>query len=130
MLPVDLPDVRAEVAAALDRYEAALMANGLDELDHLFWDDPRTVRLGATENLYGIEAIRAFRRQRPAAGLARTVLHTQITTFGRDVAVAHREFERGGQAGRQTQTWVRTAAGWQVVSAHVSSLGTSSTQKG
>jgi hypothetical protein len=72
----------------------------------------------------GIDAIRAFRQSRPSAGLARTLARTVITTFGRDFATAMTEFQREGQAkvGRQSQTWVRFAAGWRVVAAHVSFL--------
>lgn len=124
MESVNLPETVAEVAAALDRYEDALVHNRVEVLDELFWDSPHTVRYGASENLYGNEAIRVFRRERPSAGLARTVVRTEITTFGRDYAVAHREFTRTGASkpGRQTQTWVRTPGGWRVVSAHVSPL--------
>lgn len=121
-METNLPDVVAEVTQALDLYEDALVNNRLDVLDALFWDSPQTVRMGATENLYGIEAIRAFRQGRPASALARTVTRTQVTTFGRDFAVAHREYLRAGVPGRQTQTWVRTPEGWKVVSAHVSAL--------
>lgn len=53
---------------------------------------PHTVRYGATENLYGYEAIRAFRAGRPAAGLARTILKTAITTYGDNMATANIEF--------------------------------------
>jgi hypothetical protein len=121
MEPVNLPEVAAEVAAVLERYEDALVNNRVDVLDELFWDDPRTVRLGASENLYGIDAIREFRKARPSAGLARTIVRTEITTFGRDFAVTHREFTRSGaKPGRQTQTLVRMGAGWRIVSAHVS----------
>ncbi len=122
MEPINLPEVVAEVAEALDRYEDALVNNLVDVLDELFWDAPQTVRFGAGEALYGIDEIRAFRLARPTAGLARTLVKTQITTFGRDFAVAHREFLRptSPKSGRQTQTWVRTEAGWKVVSAHVS----------
>jgi hypothetical protein len=122
---VNLPEVVAEVAAVLERYEDALMNNKVDVLDELFWDDPRTVRLGAGENLYGIEAIRQFRNARPTAGLARTVVRTEITTFGHDFAVTHREFTRAGnpKPGRQTQTLVRSSRGWRIVSAHISNLG-------
>lgn len=122
-MELNLDDVVAEVTAALERYEDALVNNRVDVLDELFWDSPHTVRLGASENLYGTDEIQAFRRSRPSRGLARTVTRTQITTFGRDFAVAHREFHREGQApGRQTQTWVRMPEGWRVVSAHVSHL--------
>jgi len=124
MEPVNLPDVTAEVAQALERYEDALVHNKVEVLDALFWNSPHTVRFGAGENLYGRDAILAFRQSRPPAGLARTVTRTQITTFGTDFAVAHREFIREGhlKPGRQTQTWIRTPEGWRVASAHVSSL--------
>ncbi len=124
MEPVNLPDVEAEVAAALELYEDALVNNKVDVLDGLFWNSPRTVRFGAAENLYGRDEILAFRRSRPSAGLARTVTRTQIITFGRDFAVAHREFTRAGNSkpGRQTQTWIRTDEGWKVASAHVSQM--------
>jgi len=122
MVPINLPEVVAEVAACLERYEDALVTNKVEVLDELFLDAAQTVRYGAAETLYGIEEIRAFRQARPSVGLARTVTRTAITTFGRDFAVAHREFTRQGnpKPGRQTQTWVRTDAGWRVVSAHVS----------
>ena len=82
-----------------------------------------TVRYGANENLVGIEAIRAFRKARSPAGLARALRNTVITTYGRDFAVASTLFHRGslvGKVGRQMQSWVRFADGWKVVAAHVS----------
>jgi hypothetical protein len=121
---INLPDVVAEVTAAFARYEDALVTNRIDVLDELFWPSAATVRYGAGENLVGIDAIRAFRAARPSAGLARTLAATVITTFGRDFATAMTEFRREGNAaiGRQSQTWVRLAAGWRVVAAHVSYL--------
>lgn len=95
---VDRPAILAEVTAAFYQYEEALVSNNIEALDALFWHDPRTVRLGAGENLYGIEAIRAFRAARPAAGLARDLRHTTITTFGADMAVCSTEFTREGSA--------------------------------
>lgn len=119
---IDLPEVQAEVRAAFARYEDALVHNRVEVLDELFWTDPRTIRYGAGENLYGIEAIRAFRNARPSQGLARTLQRTVITTYGRDTATAMTEFRRAGSSkvGRQSQTWVRMAEGWRVVAAHVS----------
>lgn len=76
-------------------------------LDELFWGDPRTIRYGAAEVLYGIEAIRAFRRDRPAQGLARTLLRTVLTSFGRDFATASTLFTRDSaedKLGRQQQS--------------------------
>jgi hypothetical protein len=119
---INLPEIHAEVSAVFARYEHALVNNLLDELDALFWPSAHTVRYGAAENLHGIDAIRAFRAARPAAGLARRLQDTVITTYGRDMATAMTLFSRSGSAklGRQSQTWVRFAQGWQVVAAHVS----------
>ena len=123
-MDINTPEIHAEVSAVFARYEAALVGNDVAVLDELFWPSEFTVRYGAAEQLRGIEAIRAFRLARPAVGLARSLAHTVITTFGRDFATAMTEFNRSGQAsiGRQSQTWVRMAEGWRVVAAHVSVL--------
>ncbi|MGE3349010.1 MAG: oxalurate catabolism protein HpxZ [Ramlibacter sp.] len=123
-LAINLPDVLAEVTAVFARYEQALVSNDVAVLDELFHDHPLTLRYGATENLYGYDAIRAFRAARPAQGLARELMNTVITTYGRDFATANTEFRRKGsdKTGRQSQTWLRTPAGWRVVAAHVSLL--------
>ncbi len=124
MMDINKPEVVAEVQAAFDRYEQALVSNDVQVLDELFWNSPLTIRYGATENLYGYEEIQSFRAGRSAQGLARTLAKTVITTYGQDMATANTEFMRSGVArvGRQSQTWMRTAAGWRVVSAHVSLL--------
>ncbi len=121
-LELNRPDVLAEVQAVFARYEDALVNNRVEVLDELFWDSSLTIRYGAAENLIGIEQIRAFRNARPATGLARTLANTVITTFGSDFATAMTEFQRDDpqKVGRQSQTWVRTPAGWRVVAAHVS----------
>ncbi|MDQ0301566.1 oxalurate catabolism protein HpxZ [Ancylobacter polymorphus] len=122
-MDIDLPEIVAEVRAAFERYERALVGNDVAELDALFWDDTRTLRYGGAENLYGIAAIRAFRAARSPAGLERTLDGTVITTYGRDMAVASTLFRRAtapGRVGRQMQTWMRTPEGWKVVAAHVS----------
>jgi hypothetical protein len=121
---INLPDVAAEVREAFERYERALTGNDIGELDALFWQSPHTVRYGGGENLYGIEAIAAFRAARSPKGLARTLTRVVITTFGRDFATANCEFSRENppQTGRQSQAWVRTQDGWRVVSAHISLL--------
>jgi hypothetical protein len=124
-MDINQPDVLAEVVAVFARYEDALVTNQVDVLDELFWTSEFTVRYGVGENLRGIEAIRAFRNARPAAGLARTLSNTVLTTYGRDFATAMTEFQREGsqRTGRQSQTWVRLPEGWRVVAAHVSLLG-------
>jgi hypothetical protein len=122
-MEIDLPEVVAEVKAAFDRYEKALVANDVATLDALFLNDPRTVRYGGTEDLYGYAEIEAFRAARSPAGLARTLSKTVITTYGRDYAVASTLFHRAtspGRIGRQMQTWVRFPEGWRVVAGHVS----------
>jgi Protein of unknown function (DUF3225) len=121
-MDINLPDVHAEMTAQFARYEDALVNNRVEVLDELFWASEHTVRYGVAENLVGIEAIRAFRAARPAQGLARTLAHTVITTFGRDFATAMTEFRRvgGNKLGRQSQTWARLPQGWRVVAAHVS----------
>ncbi|TPG55795.1 oxalurate catabolism protein HpxZ [Ewingella americana] len=119
---IDRPAILAEMNAAFYRYEQALISNDTDVLDELFWHDPRTVRYGVGENLYGIDAIRAFRAARPSQGLDRELVNTTITTFGDDMAVASTEFRREGadRVGRQQQTWVKMPSGWKIVAAHVS----------
>lgn len=119
---IDRPAILAEVTAAFYRYEQALVSNDVAVLDELFWHDARTVRLGAGENLYGIEEIRAFRAARLSKGLDRTLRNTVITTFGDDYAVCSTEFTREGTAriGRQQQTWVRLPQGWRIAAAQVS----------
>jgi len=122
-MDIDLPEVLAQVRAAFDRYEQALVANDVAALDAMFHDDPRTIRYGGTENLYGFQEIKAFRAARSPVGLARTLAKTVITTYGHEHAVASTLFRRAstpGKIGRQMQTWVRFAEGWRVVAAHVS----------
>jgi len=124
-LDIDLPDVVAEVKAAFAGYEKALMENDVAALNALFRDDPRTIRYGAAEILYGHAEIAAYRAARSPVGLARTLSRTAITTFGRDFAVAATLFHRPtapGKVGRQMQTWVRFADGWRIVAAHVSMI--------
>ncbi|CAH0284495.1 hypothetical protein WB66_16650 [bacteria symbiont BFo1 of Frankliniella occidentalis] len=119
---IDRPGILAEVTAAFYRYEEALISNNVAVLDELFWHDERTVRLGAGENLYGIDAIREFRASRPSAGLDRQLQNTVITSYGEDFAVCSTEFTREGseRIGRQQQTWVRLPCGWRIVAAQVS----------
>ena len=123
-MQINLPHVLAEMEAAFARYEDALVNNKVDVLDELFWNSPHTLRYGATENLYGFEAIQAFRASRPSQGLQRTCMNTVITTYGHDFATAMTEFQRegGSGTGRQSQTWVRFPEGWRVVAAHISNI--------
>lgn len=119
---IDDPAVVAEVTAAFDGYERALVTNDVAALDGYFWVASQTVRYGSDEMLYGHAEIAAFRAARSATGLARTITRRVITTFGRDCATASIEFVRDdpSRVGRQMQTWVRMPEGWRVVAAHVS----------
>jgi hypothetical protein len=121
---INIPEIVEEVTAAFMRYEKALTGNDVDVLDELFLDSPLTLRYGVTENLHSYDEIKAFRAGRPSAGLEREIYNTRITTYGRDFATANTEFKRktSTRTGRQSQTWIRTAEGWRVVSAHVSLL--------
>ena len=123
-MEIDLPEVLAEVTAQFARYEKALVSNDVVVLDELFRNDPRTLRYGIAENLYGYGAISGFRAARSPVGLMRKTDRTVITTYGRDAAVASTLFYRdawaGSRVGRQMQTWVRFPEGWRIVAAHVS----------
>jgi hypothetical protein len=122
-MDIDLPDVVAEVTAAFNRYEKALVTNDVAVLDDTFRIDRRTIRYGTAEILYGHDEIAAFRAARTPTGLNRTLSRTVITAYGRDCAVASTLFHRPnapGKVGRQMQTWVRCPDGWHVVAAHVS----------
>jgi Protein of unknown function (DUF3225) len=122
-MEIDRPEVVAEVRAAFDRYEKALVSNDVETLGRLFHNDPRTIRYGVGENLHGYAEIEAFRAARSPGGLARVLSRSVITTYGRDFALASTLFHRAamaGKVGRQMQTWVRFDEGWRVVAAHVS----------
>jgi hypothetical protein len=122
-MEIDLPEVVAEMRAAFERYETALVTNDVEALDRLFNDDPRTIRYGGSENLHGFTEISSFRAARSPHGLARDLSRTVITTYGRHFATASTLFARGsapGRIGRQMQTWVKFGDEWKVVAAHVS----------
>jgi Protein of unknown function (DUF3225) len=120
---INNPLAMAEMQAAFARYEAALISNDVDVLNELFLSSEQTIRYGGGENLYGYAEIMAFRGSRAPTGLTRTLERTVITTYGRDFATACTLFRRPGlegKVGRQSQTWMRTPAGWRVCAAHVS----------
>jgi hypothetical protein len=122
MLEINIPEVVAEVTEAFQRYERALVTNDVEALDALFWNNPKTLRFGIAENLYGYDAIASFRSTRPPLDLTRQLKNTVIVTYGREFATANTEFQRVGSsvAGRQSHVWVRTDKGWRIAAAHVS----------
>lgn len=121
---VNDPATLAEVTAAFARYERALMENDLATLDGLFWASSHTLRYGVGENLYGIDAIREFRKARPGGSPPRVLRNTVLTTYGTDFATANTEFirENTTSIGRQSQCWVRMPEGWRIVAGHVSMM--------
>jgi hypothetical protein len=121
IMQINTPNVLAEVKAVFERYEQAVIHNDVAVLDELFWNNPLTLRYGIAENLYGFHSIQSFRASR-SKGVERTLNNTVITTYGDDFATANTEFQSAGNPrnGRQSQTWIRTADGWRIVSAHVS----------
>lgn len=125
-MTIDDPVALAEVEAAFAEYERALMADNIPAMDALFHDAPTTNRFGVGEVLYGIEAIREFRKGRGGSP-QRKLGRVAITVYGENFATADAEFFREGSArrGRQSQAWVKFADGWKVVSAHVSLEGDS-----
>ncbi|NEN92213.1 MAG: oxalurate catabolism protein HpxZ [Okeania sp. SIO3H1] len=110
-MEINIPDVVAEVTTIFEEYEAALISNNVNILDELFWHSPYTIRYGVNENLYGYEAIVAFRKTRGKVNLDRVLMNTVITTYGRDFATVNTEFQRQetGKVGRQSQAWMRTS---------------------
>jgi len=121
IMQINTPHVLTEVRAVFERYEQAVAHNEVAVLDELFWNNPLTLRYGIAENLYGFDSIQSFRASR-SKGVERTLSNSVITTYGEDFATANTEFQTAGNPrnGRQSQTWIRTADGWRIVSAHVS----------
>ena len=125
-MEINDPEVIAELRALYPVYEEALVGNDVETLTKMFWASPYAIRLGAGENLYGVEEIEAFRKSRPAVNLARRMVRLEVVSFGKDFGSVTLEFERDTAAGvvrgRQSQVWVRLEEGWRIVSAHVSVL--------
>ena len=114
------PQVLAEVSAAFQRYQDAIIENDVAVLNELFWNDPLTIRYGIGENLYGHAAIAGYRSARNPANLVRVETVRVVTAYGNDYATTNIEFTRQGKTGRQSQAWVRMPEGWRIVAAHVS----------
>lgn len=121
------PALLDEVTQAFQEYERALMKDDLPAMDVLFHDAPTTNRFGVGEVLWGMEEIRAFRKGRGGSP-QRRLGRVAITVYGASFATADAEFFREGsdRRGRQSQSWVKFADGWKVVSAHVSLEGVTS----
>jgi hypothetical protein len=116
---VNLPQVRDEVTECFLAYDQALLADDVEALNQWFFDGPEATRFGIGQELYGSAEIAAWRRNAPP--LVRAPLRRyDVVTLAQDVAVVTAEFDDAGAIGRQSQTWVRSEAGWRVLSGHVS----------
>ena len=102
------PALLAEVTAAFHEYESALMADDIAAMDALFHDAETTNRFGVGEVLFGIAAIREFRKGRGGSP-QRRLGRVEITVYGDTCATADAEFfrENSTRRGRQSQTWVK-----------------------
>lgn len=125
---INQPDIVAEVTAAFESYERALVDNDIGTMNVLFWNAPETVRYGIAEIQHGGETIRAWRESCTPVPASRRRHRTVVTTFGHDYATVSTEFTSAATplVGRQMQTWARLGArdarfgGWTIVAAHVS----------
>jgi hypothetical protein len=121
---LDRPEIVADVRAAFDRYERALVDGDVAVLTELFWDDPRCVRFGVADRQQGATEIAAWRRARPSVPPGRVLHDTRVLAVDDRMAVVTTLFGYPGGVveGRQSQTWVRLPEGWRIVAAHVSEL--------
>ncbi len=121
---LDRPETVAAVRRAFEDYEQALVDNDVERLNDAFWSSEATVRFGVADHQVGASAIAAWRRLQGPLPPGRMLEDTRITTFGDSFGVVTTLFVYPGvdRLGRQSQTWVRLAEGWRIVSAHVSEI--------
>ncbi|ALJ22196.1 AtzH-like domain-containing protein [Microbacterium sp. No. 7] len=114
------PDgVPADLVAAFEEYERAIVANDLDALDAAFAPGAETMRGDAAGLLVGHDAISAFRGVRGGVP-PRTIERVEHRPLADDVAllVSISRFAGGG-TGLQTQVWQRLDGHWRITAAHV-----------
>jgi hypothetical protein len=121
-MEVNRADTLAEVAEVFAAYERALGSGDVDALTAAFWATGEVVRFGIADHQVGDTELRQWRAAQPPLPPGRALVDTRITTFATDFAVVTTRFTYpdGENEGRQSQTWVRLAEGWRIVSAHVS----------
>jgi hypothetical protein len=121
-MEVSDPAVAAEVRAAFEAYERALVANDVDALDEWFWNDERVVRFAFGVEQHGWQEVsdvrRALLRQTPP----RTIRSLDVVTYGDDVAAVFAVFvvDDSGELVHQSQVWAKLDGAWRVTAAHVS----------
>jgi hypothetical protein len=121
---VNQPTVVAEITKIFYEYEHALMTNDVEKLNQYFWQDERVTRYGIGDRQWGINELIAYRQATPAPDFTRTLEHLRVTTFDQNTAICQVEFVRSDTTlrGFQTQTWIKMAGVWRIVSAHVSMI--------
>ncbi len=122
-MEIDLPEVVAEVRAAFERYEQALVSNDVATLDAMFRHDSAHHPLRRRREPLRLRGGRGLPRgalahQPDAHPLAHGHHHLRPRLRRRLDPVPSRRAP--AKVGRQMQTWVRFAEGWRVVAAHVS----------
>jgi len=91
-MELNRPEVVAEVSAAFDAYERALVDHDVAAMNAFFWHAPQTVRYGIAEIQHGGEAISAWRETCVPVPASRKLHRTVVTTFGKDFATVSTEF--------------------------------------
>ena len=116
----DRPDVITEVTAAFEAYEQALIDNDVPRILSFF--APDAIRFGIADQQFGLEEQAEWRRAQPALPPGRRLKDTIIQGYGQSLAVVTTLFGYPGsdKLGRQSQTWAKLPAGWQIITAHVS----------
>ena len=123
MIETNDPEVVEEVLRAFEGYYASLAANDVPAVQAWFHQSPRTVRFGNAENLFGSDAINAYRSSSKPSSTAGARERVVVATFGKDFATTSSLTRPAkGKVGRTTQAWVRFPQGWKIVAAHVSTV--------
>ena len=114
--------IEQAVLACFTAYEQALSAGDVAAIDAWFADDPRTVRFGIAEEQWGAEEVRRWRSVAAGTPAGRRLSETRVDPWADNLAVVTTLFRypASTSVGRQSQTWLRTDAGWRIIHAHVS----------
>jgi hypothetical protein len=117
---IDRPEVIAEVGAAFEAYERALVANDVDAILSFFAG--RALRYGIADQQAGLEEQARWRLAQGPLPPGRRLKDTTIHAYGESTAIVTTLFGYPGSdvLGRQSQTWVLLPSGWKIVHAHVS----------
>jgi Protein of unknown function (DUF3225) len=110
------------VLACFTAYEEALSAGDVAAMDAWFADDMRTIRFGVADEQWGAEEVRGWRSLALRVPAGRRLSETRVDLWADNLAVVTTLFRYPASVsvGRQSQTWLRTDAGWRVIHAHVS----------